>query len=78
MRGPFRTECLLCFFNFFAGKTRPVFLGDRHDETTFPNLLHRQGHRFDLNPTVPTPDREGNTGLKLRFLPYLFWNNQSS
>lgn len=78
MRGPLRTERLPCFFNFFVCETLPVFLRDRNDEAPFPNLFHRQRHRLDLNPTVPTPDREGNTGLKLSFLPDFFRNHQPS
>ena len=76
MRGPLRAERLLCFFNFFVGETPPVFLRDRHDEASLPNAFHRQGHRFDLDPAVPTPDSEGNAGLKLSFLPDLFRNHK--
>ena len=78
MRGPLRTERLPCFFNFFVCETLPVFLRDRNEESPFPNLFHRQRHRLNLNPTVPTPDSEGNTGFKLSFLPNLFWNHQPS
>ena len=62
MSGPLRAERMPCFFNFFVCEALPVFLRDRDNEAPFPHLPHRQEHRFDLNPAVPTSDSEGNTG----------------